>query len=118
MPKFINLSNHPSTKWSKKQLESVPGIATIVDIPFPQVDPHAHSHTIKSMAKQLVEEIVMEHDPAVVHVMGEMVLTYHLVTLFKEKGIMCVASTTERNTIENPDGTKTVRFDFVQFRMY
>ena len=55
---------------------------------------------------------------AVVHLMGEMTLTYILVRKLKASGIRCVASTTARSVVENADGTRTSDFDFVRFRDY
>ena len=50
--------------------------------------------------------------------MGEMTFTYNLVQKLNSYGHYCVASTTERVAVENPDGSKTVQFEFVQFREY
>ncbi len=38
--------------------------------------------------------------------------------LLEKLGILCVASTTERIVTDNPDGSKTTVFMFVQFRPY
>lgn len=38
--------------------------------------------------------------------------------LLEKRGILCVASTTERIVTENPDGSKTTVFRFIQFRPY
>lgn len=51
-------------------------------------------------------------------------LTNHPFELWSEeqrkaaKGIKCVASTTERDTVMTPDGKKISQFKFVQFREY
>ncbi len=42
---FINLTNHPSTKWGADQLAAAKKYGNIVDIPFPAVDPEASSDT-------------------------------------------------------------------------
>ena len=53
-----------------------------------------------------------------IHVMGEMTFTFMVITRLKELGIKCVASTTERKTTYNDDGTKVSEFQFVKFREY
>lgn len=71
------------------------------------------------LVKECVETVLglMEGD-TVVHVMGEMTFTHNLVNALKERGLTCLASTTERNTIMTPDGKKISEFKFVQFREY
>jgi hypothetical protein len=96
---------------------------SVQDLQFPNVPPKATEQDIKKMAKTLVKEIKMlasqrENQPFVAHVMGEMTLMFRVVKLLKRAKIKCVASTTERNTIEHPDGSKTFKFDFQQFREY
>jgi hypothetical protein len=59
-----------------------------------------------------------ENQPFAVHIMGEMTLIFRIITLLKRSKIVYVASTSERNTIENEDGTKTILFEFIQFREY
>ena len=119
-PKFINLSNHPSSGWEKGQLTAAQRIGDIVDLPFPPVTPGASADEVKQMARELVEHIMEMGDPATltVHIMGEMTLAFIIVKMLKELGIRCVASTTERKTTYNADGTKLSEFSFVKFREY
>lgn len=120
---FINLSNHPSSKWSKEQLDAARQMSDggIIDIPFPNIDPRAKEADIFKLAREYTNRILalkeqpLEHT---VHVMGEMTFTYTLVNILQLYGMTCVASTTERNVTENPDGSKTVSFRFVRFRFY
>ena len=118
-PKFINLSNHPSSGWDKGQLTAAQRIGDIVDLPFPPVVPEASADEVKQMARELVEHILEMGDPATltVHIMGEMTLTYSIVTALTQLGVRCVASTTERIVTE-VDGKKVSEFHFVQFREY
>ena len=121
---LINLSNHPSTRWNEKQIQvGLEQFQSIQDLPFPNVPPAANERTIQKMAKQLVLQIkeIQKNSPKetfAVHVMGEMTLIFRVIKLLKRANIKCVASTTERNTIENEDGSKTFLFNFVQFREY
>ena len=117
---FINYSNHPSSNWSQKQLSAAKKLGEIVDIPFRSVAPEADSAELERVAGEEFTKILDAADGknAVVHLMGEMTLTYMLVRKLRASGIRCVASTTARRVVENADGTKTSDFDFVRFRDY
>lgn len=135
---FINLSNHPSDKWSEKQLEAVKELVNdepIVDIPFPQIEPEMSSEDVVLLAKEYFYKNILNviydvestdeiPDKVYLHIMGEMCFTYNVVDLAKLflkkelKNIICIASTTKRNVIEKEDGTKISIFEFVQFREY
>ncbi len=121
---LINLSNHPSAKWGEKQTTTaIEKYGKIQDIPFPQVNPEARSIDIKKMAADYVKQIRQlskadENQPFAVHIMGEMNLTFRIISLLKRSNITCVASTTFRDTIDHPDGSKTFKFEFIQFREY
>lgn len=119
-PVFINYSNHPASDWSQKQLSAAREFGEIVDIPFRSVAPEADSAELERVAVEELTKILeaASGKNAVVHLMGEMTLTYILVRKLKASGIRCVASTTARSVVENPDGTKTSDFDFVRFRDY
>ena len=117
---FINLSNHPADKWSEAQREAARQYGELQEIPFPNVEPEADAKALKKIVEETLIQIkeAAEGKTATVHVMGEMTLTYELVTKLKEVGIRCVASTTKRDVTENADGTRTCKFNFVKFREY
>lgn len=116
---FINLTNHPSEKWSKEQLEAAQQYGKVVDMAFPIIEPTFSKEDILSLVKECMETIMgIKEEEIVVHVMGEMTFTHNLVNALKAVGITCLASTTERNTIITPDGRKISEFKFVQFREY
>ena len=121
---LLNLSNHPSTRWSDKQKQTaIENYGTIQDMPFPNVPPAATSDEIKILANDYIKQIrqlakAEINQPFAVHIMGEMTLIFRIITLLKRSKIVCVASTSERNAIENADGTKTIQFSFSQFRTY
>lgn len=117
---LINLSNHPSQYWGNKQLEAAREYGEIVDLPFPAIAPDASEMELQSLATESVQKILSlgSNSQIVVHIMGEMTFTFLVVSQLKEKGIKCVASTTERNATENGDGTKLSEFSFVKFREY
>ncbi|MBX2990250.1 MAG: CRISPR-associated protein [Bacteroidetes bacterium] len=122
---LLNLSNHPLSKWSHEQREAAEKqFGTVEDIPFPQLDPAASLESIREIVQQYVwkcEERIAENtttESNAVHLMGEFTFTYLFVKEMEPRGILCVASTTERIVTENPDGSKTTVFKFVQFRPY
>ncbi len=128
---FINISNHPSDKWgdgqreaalqlSAERNETAIAVATIHDIAFPNILPAATEAEVAVLAQQYYQQLISMAVPmqTVVHIMGEMTFTHYFVNLASQAGFLCVASTSERNTIENLDGSKTIVFNFVQFRPY
>ncbi len=130
---LINLSNHPSTKWSKEQIEAAnKTYGKIIDFQFPQIPPEWDVSTVKQLAINTVNDIIgtlakennekskfmdSEGKWNAVHVMGEMTFTYNIVRLLKESEIPAIASTTNREVIEK-DGKKISVFKFVRFRDY
>lgn len=121
---LLNLSNHPSTKWGDKQKQTaIEEYGNIEDMPFPNVLPSASSDDIKILAAGYVKQIrqlakAEVNQPFALHIMGEMTLTFRIIKLLKKSKITCVASTTFRDTIDHPDGSKTFKFEFIQFRAY
>ena len=116
---MINISNHPSSKWTEKQRSAVKTVeesekVEIIDIPFPNVPPNASAQEVRKMAHKLYSDVCgMGHD--FVHIMGETSLVYEFFKLWSGKGAG-VVSTSERRSVENDDGSKTIIFDFCQFR--
>lgn len=116
---FINLTNHPSEKWSEEQIKAARSYGEIVDLPFPIIEPTFTKEDVMLLVKECADTIMRIKDgDTVVHVMGEMTFTYNIVNVLKSLNIICLASTTERNTIMTPDGKKISEFKFVQFREY
>ena len=117
---LINLSNHPSALWQDNQLTAAEEYREIVDMSFPQISPDASNDDIEQLAQDFYDRILemKQTSDIVVHIMGEMTFTYSLVNKLKRIGVVCVASTTERISVDNPDGTKTSTFKFVKFRKY
>lgn len=116
---FINLSNHPSSKWSKEQTEAALRYGEIIDLPFPMVAPDGNEDYIAALAEQYCDKVIelAAGAPVTVHLMGEMTFTFALVKRFHGKGICCVAATTER-VVKEVNGEKTSVFNFVKFRAY
>lgn len=117
---FINLSNHPSSKWSEAQIEAAMQYGDIIDMPFPEVDPNSDEAYIANLADEYCRKILDMEDgtPLTVHLMGEMTLAFALVARLKANGVVCLASTTERIVLEETPGVKTNVFRFARFRRY
>lgn len=117
---LVNFSNHPSCYWDTRQREASRCYGDIIDFPFPVIAPNSSNEQLQAISQEWVKKILALGDAKdiTVHIMGEMTFTFMVVTRFKELGIKCVASTTERKTTYNPDGTKVSEFQFVKFREY
>jgi CRISPR-associated Csx2 family protein len=115
---LLNLSNHPSSTWHEQQRDAAKKLyGSIIDLPFPQIDPQDDEDYVHKLALNFLNQI-RELKPAAVHLMGELTFTFKLVELLKSHGITVLASTTLRTTQDLSDGTKISKFEFVQFRSY
>ena len=117
---LINLSNHPSSKWSEEQLLAAKEYGEVTDVPFPTVDPDGDETYICQLASEYegkIKDIAVDYD-VTIHVMGEMNFTYSFVKRMQCLGIKCVASTTKRIVKELKSGEKITKFQFVRFRNY
>lgn len=119
---FINLSNHPSSSWSEKQLAAAHKYGEILDIDFPQIEDSCDEEEIRTLVSVYCTKIINtthgESEGVTIHIMGEMTFTYALVKELTLMGYTCVASTSKRIVEEHGDGTKTVKFEFCKFRRY
>lgn len=117
---LLNLSNHPSTAWSPEQLRAATEqFGGVIDVPFPNIDPHATSKEVRDLVEDYIEIALVNHgDIKHIHIMGEMTFVHRFVKRVMPDGIKCYASTTERTVLEEADGRKTVQFKFIQFRAY
>jgi CRISPR-associated protein Csx16 len=119
-PVFVNLSNHPSERWSEPQREAASRFAPdIRDWPFPPVPPEAEPAEIAELAERTVEDLTVAF-PGITHAMvqGEFTLVHALVRKLQQRGIVCLSATTRRDVIEEGADVKTTRFVFVRFREY
>lgn len=120
---LINLSNHPSKIWTKKQIAAAQKkYKSVIDLPFPKVSPNASTKQVAALAKRYAERCVTvlfdsKDKNNAVHIMGELNFTYKTVGILKDKQINCIASTTKRDVKEEVK-MKISRFEFVKFREY
>ena len=117
---FINFSNHPSTQWSQEQLDAANKFGEIIDLPFPNIDEKLDTASIHRLAETYVKKIneLTGNQPCTVHAMGEMTFTFYVVSRLKTFGYKCVASSTVRDVVFLPNGSKQVAFHFSRFREY
>lgn len=123
---LLNLSNHPSKQWDKKQIETAAETyGDISDIPFPPIDPMAETNEIVVLANDYFHQVsdalkkqADEKFENAVHLQGEFTFVFKLVSMLLQSGINCIASTSERNIEFNDNGEKVVKFKFVRFRDY
>ncbi len=120
---LVNFSNHPSEEWSELQLKASEKYGQITDFQFPVIDPMSEIYQIEQLAEDYEIKLrkILAYKNAVasaIHIMGELTFCHALVNRLQRVGIICLASTTDRKTVNNPDGTKTVKFGFVRFREY
>jgi CRISPR-associated protein Csx16 len=118
-PVFINISNHPSERWSSVQREAALRFAPeIRDFPFPSVPPEAEADDIAVLADQIIDKAI-KTAPGMTHAMvqGEFTLAHALVHRLQRRGVVCFSATTKREVVEDGN-TKTTRFGFVRFREY
>ncbi|MCR5609589.1 MAG: hypothetical protein K6G26_11050 [Lachnospiraceae bacterium] len=118
---FINISNHPSSDWNEKQLAAAKLYGSIIDIPFPSIDPNSGIDEITSLAESYYQKI-MTYSNAVVMVQGEFTFSYSLIKRLRKAGLKVLASCSIRRSDEtlNADGTvvKKSIFEFDNFREY
>lgn len=117
---FANISNHPVARWEQQQKKAATEMVAggeVLDFPFPTVPTSATAEDITRMANAIAKDVL---GMGTTHAMvaGQMNLVYKLVQVLKAAGVQCYAAVSDRNTVENPDGTKTVRFDFIKFLEY
>ena len=117
---LINFSNHPTSEWQQTQIDAANRLyGGVIDIPFPDVDPIAPLPAVESLADSCMRNLMpLIQDNDVVHIMGEMTLTYILVNRLKQSGIKCVASCSERACYPLGDNEIAKTFIFKQFRSY
>jgi CRISPR-associated protein Csx16 len=114
---FVNLSNHPSRDWECAQTASALALAERVeDLAFPNVPPEACEQDLPALAEACVAGIPAGTTHALVQ--GEFTLAFEIVRRLQERGVTCLAATTERQVEDAGAGRKTSNFRFVRFRRY
>jgi len=117
---FLNITNHPSNKWSGEQTAAALGMAReIAEFGFPNIDPHATAEEVMARAVNTAIGISNSYHSAVVLIQGESNFAFALASILRRHYKYRVyAATSERIAVTNEDGTITKSFKFVQFREY
>lgn len=119
-PIFINFSNHSLSTWTERQIKAAKEYGELEEIVFPNINPQFTTEQVQMLATDYVAKILTHYstENLTIHVMGELTFCFSVVQQLKEKGVRCVASTTERIVEETADNKKVTQFSFVQFREY
>jgi hypothetical protein len=128
---LINLSNHPLTAWDNSQRHAAQEeYGLLADLPFPPVPANAGLQEVQQKVEEYISLCqamfddyfqtggIADKNRNAIHVMGEFTFVYLFVARCRKLSIPCVASTTDRIVVDNTDGSKTTRFNFLQFRPY
>lgn len=117
---LINLSNHPYFSWSDDQKRAADVFGECIDMPFPQIDSHGDESYIRTLSNQYIGTIegIADKKDIIVHIMGEMTFSFAVIAKLQQKGIRCIASTSERLVTETEPNQKEVTFCFSRFREY
>ena len=115
---IINLSNHPSALWAEEQRQACASFGEIMDMAFPRVDPAWDEDDIALVADEVCSLLSCMEGVEAVHVAGEHTLTFAIVTRLLRAGFRCLTSTTERMSVDLPDGKIMKAFKFVRLREY
>lgn len=118
---FVNLTNHPSARWSEAQREAALAYGPILDLPFPAVPETAELGSVTKLAVLYFRKLRAIEGPVVL-IQGEAVFSYTLVRLLEQARIPALAAVSARRVRETvlPDGSvqKTAVFVFAGFRPY
>ena len=120
---LINLSNHAFDTWDSGQQQTAhENFGEVVDLTFPEVNPHAKTGEVAALAKNYLNQCItilagIDGKKNAVHITGEHCFVFLFVTLAKAENIMCVCSTTPR-IVTSHKSTKTSVFYFEKLRSY
>lgn len=132
---LINLTNHPvkgvfdenkktyQNSWSKEQLDAAIALYDeIIELSFPQISPYCNTSEVIELAQEYCNRCVeLLKQPSLrnaVHIGGETMFCYYVISFLLEKGYQVVSASSDR-IIENLGENKIIkRFNFVKFRRY
>ena len=121
MRNFINYTNHPSANRSEAQRQAARTYGEIIDMAFPEIEPHWDEEQMSFLACQQAEKIIAQK-PVAVLVQGEFTFSYMLISLLLQAGIRVVAACSQRCTEsvinEKQETIRRSIFKFVRFRQY
>ena len=118
---LINCTNHPFQVWNEAQREAAAQFGEVVDLPFPQIEPHSTTDELRRLTDSYAQRIEVQRPEAVL-VAGEFTFAFMLVDRLLTDGVRVLATRSRRITQESlaPDGTnrKSSIFVFECFQEY
>lgn len=118
---LINCTNHPYEIWNEPQREAAKAYGTVLDVPFPAVDPDWSAGELRSLASEYAQRIEGQNPQAVL-VAGEFSFAFMLVDKLLQDGVKVLCTCSKRITreVKKPDGTNEKKsiFAFECFREY
>jgi len=129
---FLNITNHPSGKWSAEQTSAAKGYGEVSDLPFPNIPAGMTSREVKTLAAKFFFEEIWPEDYLPIGkgrvkgilLQGEFTFVVALLRLIQlwMKEVPVFAACSERQVVEtvNEKGetVKNAVFSFIQFREY
>lgn len=132
---LINLTNHPvkgvfdenkktyQNPWPKGQLDvAIALYDEVIELSFPQISPHYNASEVKELAQEYCNRCVeILKQPSLrnaVHIGGETMFCYYIISFLLEKGYQVVSASSERIVEELGENKIIKKFKFVKFRRY
>jgi len=112
---LVNLSNHPSERWSDQQKF---GFDQIVDIPFPEIQIDSNFDMVADSIYDRIRSNGCNPSNSTIMVQGQHPATFSIVACLINSGWTVLAAHTPRVVTDNPDGSKTSVFKFNGYQKY
>ncbi len=119
---FFNLSNHPSSGWTKEQYEyAYSRWGEIRDLPFPPLGPELTEEDVLREVRDYLPKIPAKEE-GVMSVFGEFCFTYAMANLLMRRGysVKCVHSVDTVTTKPGEDGVieRRIEYRFLRYADY
>lgn len=113
---FLNISNHPSSKWCEGQNLATKrlGGEAIIDVKFPNVATWWDAEGMAEVAQEILANYDLDNVTGAM-VAGEPIMCIAFVRCLQAAGITCYSAASDR-VVEEIDGAKISRFAFMRFR--
>ena len=119
--KLVNITNHQLTKEQIEGAHVELGVTEIVELPeeykkmWGNINPLFNETEILDYIKP-IRQWAIEQDYKYAIVAGDFSATIAVIGYLTMAGVICLQSTTMRETIELPDGKKISKFSHIQYR--
>jgi hypothetical protein len=114
---ILNFTNHPYETWNQiQQNEAIQKFESVLDFPFPEIDPNLDEIDLEKVVREVLLEI-LALKPNAVLIMGEMNFTFQMIYFLMQNNIPCYANTSKRQ-MEKRGNQVINKFEYVQFRKY